>query len=86
MAEGRSSGFRITLLFAPSHLIRTKQWCLQISTPFTAAGPLPTCTGFPIKPYWAPWQTQIQYIVVAVNKKSCDIRESHLFILESIDE
>ena len=27
----------------------TKQWYLQISSPITAAGPLPTCTGFPIK-------------------------------------
>ena len=27
----------------------TKQWYLQISSPITAAGPLPICTGFPIK-------------------------------------
>ena len=55
MVEGRSSGSRIYLLFAPSHLIKTKQWYLQISSPITAAGPLPVYTGFPVKPFWAPW-------------------------------
>ena len=69
MAEGRSSGSRINLLFAPSHLIKTKQWYLQISSSITAAGPLPVYTGFPVKPYWAPWSNQIQNILVAVNRK-----------------
>ena len=69
MVEGRSSGSLINLLFAPSHLIRTKQWYLQISSPITAAGPLPVYTGFPVKPYWAPWSMRIQYILVAVNIK-----------------
>lgn len=29
---------------------------LQISSPITAAGPLPISTGFPIKPQWAPFE------------------------------
>jgi len=69
MVEGRSSGSRINLVFAPSHLNKTKQWYLQISSPTTAAGPLPVYTGFPVKPFWAPWSNQIQNILVAVNKK-----------------
>ena len=28
--------------------------CLRLSSPITAAGPLPLCTEFPIKPRWIP--------------------------------
>ena len=50
--QGRSSGFRFNLLSAPSRPIFSGQWLWQISSPITAAGPLPICTGFPIKPLW----------------------------------
>jgi hypothetical protein len=79
MVEGRSSGSRINLVFAPSHLIKTKQWYLQISSPTTAAGPLPVYTGFPVKPFWAPWSNQIQNIMVAVNRKFWSYVVIHLY-------
>jgi len=43
---GRSSGFRIALLAAPSHRL-AQQWLVQLSSPVTAAGPRRTFTGFP---------------------------------------
>jgi len=47
----RSSGFRIILLAAPSLPAFAGQWHqLRRSSPITAAGPLPICTGFTIKP------------------------------------
>ena len=70
MVAGRSSGFRINLLFAPSHLIYTKQWYLQISSPITAAGPLPIHTGFPIKPLLGTLRNGIQEVRMDVNKKN----------------
>jgi len=44
---GRSSGFRIALITAPSHDI-SRSGLLQRSSPVTAAGPQRTCTVFPI--------------------------------------
>jgi len=44
---GRSSGSRISLLAAPSHPERTVTF-LRLSSPVTAAGPLPILTGFPL--------------------------------------
>ncbi len=47
----RSSGSRIILLAAPSLPTFAGQWHqLRRSSPITAAGPLPICTGFSIKP------------------------------------
>ena len=36
-----------------------KQWYWQISSPITAAGPLPICTGFPIKLSRAPSENRL---------------------------
>jgi hypothetical protein len=47
MAEGRSSGFRIKLLFAPSHLIKTKQWYLASFVPVYSGGTAPDSHGIP---------------------------------------
>jgi hypothetical protein len=47
--SGRSSDSRITLLSEPSHNACASQWLYRISSPFTAAGPLPNLTGFPFK-------------------------------------
>lgn len=46
---GRSSGFRIILLAAPSHPcdFAPGQWTLRRSSPITAASPPPISTGFP---------------------------------------
>jgi hypothetical protein len=49
MAEGRSSGFRINLIFAPSHLIRTKQWYLANFVPVYSGGTAPELHGISYK-------------------------------------
>lgn len=45
--SARSSGFRIVLLPAPSHLL-IKQWSSRVSFPVTAAGPRRFRTVFPL--------------------------------------
>jgi len=45
MVKGRSSGFRISLLFAPSHLIKTKQWYLANFVPVYSGGTAPDLHG-----------------------------------------
>jgi len=47
MFTGRSSGSRIILLTAPSHLFFADSGFLQLSSPDTAAGPQWLCTIFP---------------------------------------
>jgi hypothetical protein len=47
MVEGRSSGFRINLLFAPSHLIRTKQWYPANFVSVYSGGTAPDLHGIP---------------------------------------
>ena len=44
-AAGRSPGFRIILLTAPSR--RVRQWSWPLSSPVTVAGPRRILTGFP---------------------------------------
>ena len=57
VAEGRSSGLRSILYLHLPTWLKPSSGIMQISSPFTAAGPLPNFTGFPIKPVWAPWGT-----------------------------
>ena len=45
MVPGRSSGSRINLLFAPSHLIKTKQWYLANFVPVYSGGTAPDLHG-----------------------------------------
>ena len=47
-ASGRSSGSRVARM--PRLPNPLDQWPSADSSPVTAAGPLPICTGFPIKP------------------------------------
>jgi hypothetical protein len=47
MVEGRSSGFRIILVFAPSHLINTKQWHPANFVPDYSGGTAPGLHGIP---------------------------------------
>jgi hypothetical protein len=47
MVAGRSSGFRINLLFAPSHLIKTKQWYPANFVPGYSGGTAPDLHGIP---------------------------------------
>jgi hypothetical protein len=47
MVVGRSSGFRINLLFAPSRLIGIKQWYHAIFVPVYSGGTAPDSHGIP---------------------------------------
>jgi hypothetical protein len=67
ISKGRSSGSWIILLTAPSRSNALKQWPWQFSSPITAAGPLPVCTGFPFKRFMAPFDNFLGEVLRKVN-------------------